>query len=41
VIERIRGDAAAAASPTNGFGGDPSTPVTGRYYGYLVTADVY
>jgi hypothetical protein len=38
VIEQIRADAAAQASPANGFLGDPFTPVDGRLYGHLVSA---
>ena len=38
VIEQIRADAAAQASPANGFLGDPFTPVDGRFYGHLVSA---
>jgi subtilisin family serine protease len=35
-IERIRADAAAAATMANGFAGDPLRPLTGRQYGNLV-----
>ena len=41
VIAKVRGDAAAAATSTNGFSGDPLKPVAGRYYGNLVTAAGY
>jgi subtilisin family serine protease len=41
VIARVRSDAAAAATLTNGFAGDPLRPVSGRYYGYLATAAGY
>src|SRR5207249_3359720 len=35
VISKIRGDAAAAATSTNGFTGDPLHVVTGKYFGYI------
>jgi subtilisin family serine protease len=41
IVQRLRTDAAAAATLTNGFAGDPLRPVTGRFYGYLVAADSY
>jgi len=41
VVQRLRSDAAAAATATNGFGGDPLRPITGRFYGYVVTAGLY
>ncbi len=41
VIARVRSDAQAGATATNGFKGDPLRPVTGRYYGYLARADSY
>jgi hypothetical protein len=34
----MRSDAAAAASLTSGFAGDPLRPVSGKYFGYLTTA---
>src|SRR5215210_96302 len=41
VMTALRGDAASWAS-SNGFIGDPSTsPIAGRYYGYLAHADGY
>ena len=42
-IQKVRADAAAytQANPSWGFTGDPSHPVTGRYYGYLVRAGLY
>ena len=40
-IAQIRADAAAASSAANGFAGDPWHPVTGRYFGYLVSAGGY
>lgn len=41
VTARIRSDAAAAATLANGFVGDPFRPVTGKYFGYLVSALSY
>src|SRR2546428_6772490 len=41
VIQRIRSDAQAHATATNGFAGDPSRPLGGRYYGYLAWAGAY
>ena len=41
IVQRLRGDAAAAATLTNGFTGDPLRPVAGRFYGALVTAAAY
>jgi subtilisin family serine protease len=41
VVARIRADAAGAATLANGFLGDPLRPVTGKYYGYLVSALSY
>jgi subtilisin len=41
IVQRVRTDAAAAATLTNGFAGDPLRPVTGRFYGYLVAAGSY
>jgi len=38
---KLRADAAAHATPGNGFNGDPNHPVTGRYYGFLVEASGY
>lgn len=41
VMTRLRGDAESWA-PSNGFTGDPRTsPIAGRYYGYLAHADGY
>jgi subtilisin len=42
-IQKLRTDAAAytQANPSWGFTGDPSHPVAGRYYGYLVRAGLY
>src|SRR3954452_23886048 len=36
IIERVRADAAAAATMANGFAGDPLRPLSGRQYGNLV-----
>jgi subtilisin len=41
VVVKLRADAAAAATSTNGFAGDPLQPIAGRYYGSLVTAAGY
>ena len=41
IVQRLRVDAAAAATTGNGFAGDPLRPVTGRFYGYLVAAAAY
>jgi subtilisin family serine protease len=41
VVAHIRADAVSAATLTNGFLGDPLRPVSGKYYGYLVTALSY
>ncbi|MEA2390357.1 MAG: hypothetical protein QOK31_466 [Solirubrobacteraceae bacterium] len=41
IISRIRADAAAAGTLSNGFRGDPLRPLTGRYFGYLVAAAAY
>jgi hypothetical protein len=39
VIQQIRGDAAANATPQNGFFGDPFSPLpVGHYFGHLVSA---
>ena len=39
VIEQIRADAAATATPQNGFLGDPFSPLpAGHYFGHLVSA---
>jgi subtilisin len=37
VIEQVRADAAANATPQNGFLGDPFSPVSGRFYGHLLS----
>jgi subtilisin len=41
IVQRLRADAAGAATATNGFAGDPLRPVTGRFYGNLVSAALY
>lgn len=41
IVQRLRADAAGAATSTNGFAGDPLRPVTGRFYGYVVPAGLY
>lgn len=40
VITKLRADADAQPG-SYGFTGDPDSPIGGRYYGYLVTADPY
>lgn len=41
VVQKIRADAQAHATATNGFTGDPLHPVSGEYFGYLVWAGGY
>jgi subtilisin family serine protease len=41
IIQKIRSDAAAHATASNGFNGDPNHPVAGRYYGFLVDDSGY
>jgi len=41
VIARVRSDAAAAATFSSGFSGDPLRPLSGKYFGYLATAAGY
>jgi subtilisin len=41
VIAKVRADAAANDTGLNGFAGDPLRPVSGRYYGFLVSASAY
>jgi subtilisin len=41
IIARLRSDAAAWATTSNGFTGDPLRPITGSYYGYLLNAGAY
>jgi subtilisin family serine protease len=38
VVQKLRSDAQAHATATNGFNGDPLHRVSGRYYGYLLWA---
>jgi subtilisin family serine protease len=40
-IAKVRADAAAAATLTTGFAGDPLRPVSGKYFGYLASAAAY
>jgi len=41
VIARVRSDAAAFGTVSNGFAGDPLRPVSGKYFGYLDYAGGY
>ena len=41
IITKVRGDAAAAATTSNGFSGDPLRPISGKYFGYLDAAAGY
>jgi subtilisin len=43
LISKLRTDAQAynQATPTYGFNGDPSRPISGRYYGWLTRAGAY
>src|SRR4051794_31390864 len=41
VIAKLRADAAAAATLTTGFAGDPLRPLSGKYFGFLATASGY
>jgi subtilisin family serine protease len=41
VIAQVIGAARSAATPLNGFLGDPLRPLTGKYFGYLVDASRY
>jgi hypothetical protein len=41
VIQKIRADAQANATAANGFAGDPNHAVTGKYFGFLVSASGY
>jgi subtilisin len=41
VIQKIRADAQANATAANGFAGDPNHAVTGKYFGFLVSAGGY
>ena len=40
-IAKVRSDASAAATSSNGFTGDPLHPIAGRFYGYLAVAASY
>jgi subtilisin family serine protease len=40
-VQKVRADAAAHATPQNGFEGDPNDPIPGRHYGFLVWAGSY
>ncbi len=41
VIAKVRSDAQANATSLNGFRGDPFHPISGEYFGYLVSAGGY
>ena len=41
VIAKVRADATAHATSTNGFTGDPFHPISGKYFGYLDYAGGY
>jgi hypothetical protein len=41
IIAKVRSDAAAHSTATNGFVGDPWRPITGKYFGYSVSAGAY
>lgn len=41
IVQKIRADAQAHATSTNGFTGDPLHPVSGKYFGYLAWAGGY
>jgi subtilisin len=41
IIAKVRNDASTAATSSTGFTGDPFHPITGRYYGNLITAAPY
>jgi subtilisin family serine protease len=36
IVQKLRSDAAAHATMSNGFNGDPNHAIAGRYYGFLV-----
>jgi len=36
VVQKMRSDAQAHATASNGFTGDPFSPIAGKYFGYLV-----
>jgi subtilisin len=41
IVAKVRGDSQAAATSSNGFNGDPLHPVSGKFFGYLVSAAGY
>jgi subtilisin len=41
IVSQIRSDAAAYATSSNGFIGDPFHPITGKYYGFLDYVALY
>lgn len=41
IVQKLRSDAQAHATLSNGFNGDPNHPVSNRYYGYLAWAGGY
>ena len=41
IITKVRGDAAAAATTSSGFSGDPLRPISGKYFGFLDAAAGY
>jgi subtilisin family serine protease len=41
IVAQVRSDAAANATTVNGFTGDPLHPITGKYFGYLISAGGY
>jgi subtilisin family serine protease len=41
IVQKLRSDAQAHATASNGFNGDPFHPVGSRYYGYLTYAGGY
>ena len=41
IIAKLRSDATATATTANDFTGDPSHPITGKYFGYLVNTAQY
>ena len=41
VIGTLRSDASAQPAAGYGFVGDPSQPINGRFYGYLLSAGIY
>ena len=41
IITKLRADAAAVATAATGFAGDPLHAITGKYFGYLVSAAGY